>query len=51
METASNVALDFELGHILEDLNRILSELDKQNLQMPAIHIATAIEFIENRAD
>ena len=51
MEQRVNVVQDSEIDRILDDLNQLLSTLDRHDLQIPAIHIAKAIESLERIAD
>jgi len=50
MDNQENVIEDKPLADLVGDLSRVLSELDKKSLALPAVHIATAIAMIEAAA-
>ncbi|GAB5487903.1 MAG: hypothetical protein Pars2KO_14730 [Parasphingorhabdus sp.] len=51
MENVATIVQEEEMDCIIHNLTQILSELDKQGLQIPAIHVANAIDSLVGIAD
>ena len=51
MENAVHVLQENELESILEEMSQLLAALDDQGLQIPAVHLANAIDSLEQMTD